>query len=94
SPGSEGYRYYNYQEETRDRFSVSSLNHPANSSINSNSSSGIGDISSTSGGVRMTQSVSTWNAVYCSVVLDEFVKELSALSLEHSLLLVDGHLSS
>lgn len=31
----------------------------------------------------------TWNAVYCALVLEEFLKELSALSLEHSLLTFD-----
>ncbi|GFO18323.1 fts and hook-interacting protein homolog [Plakobranchus ocellatus] len=86
SPGSEGYKYYNHQREVEDRFREDSTSSPA-SRPNNTSSSG--------GGVRLTQTLSTWNAVYCSVVLDEFVKELSALSLEHSLLQADeGYLSS
>ncbi|BFZ24048.1 hypothetical protein BsWGS_27087 [Bradybaena similaris] len=41
------------------------------------------------------QSLTTWNAVYCALVLDEFLKELAALSQEHSVLHCDeGYLSS
>lgn len=83
SPDSEGYRYYNYHEETRDRFGSGSFSNSFTSSSGSSSKS-----------MNLVQSLSTWNAVYCSVVLDEFVKELSALSLEHSLLCVDRQPSS
>lgn len=37
--------------------------------------------------VSYTESVKTRNAVYCAIVLEEFVKELAALSQEHSILL-------
>ncbi|XP_052282606.1 FHF complex subunit HOOK interacting protein 1B-like isoform X3 [Dreissena polymorpha] len=36
------------------------------------------------------ESSKTRNAVYCAIVLEEFVKELAALTQEHSILLVDG----
>ncbi|KAI8798829.1 FTS and Hook-interacting protein [Biomphalaria glabrata] len=40
-------------------------------------------------------SLATWNAVYCALILDEFLKELAALSQEHSVLHLDeGYLSS
>ena len=40
-------------------------------------------------------SLKTWNAVYCALVLEEFLKELAALSLEHSVLNFDeGYVSS
>ncbi|KAK7097514.1 FHF complex subunit HOOK-interacting protein 1B-like isoform X2 [Littorina saxatilis] len=36
-----------------------------------------------------------WNAVYCALLLEEFLKELAALSLEHSVLYYDeGYVSS
>ena len=41
------------------------------------------------------ESLKTWNAVYCALVLEEFLKELAALSLEHSVLNYDeGYASS
>ncbi|KAK7479180.1 hypothetical protein BaRGS_00029524 [Batillaria attramentaria] len=41
------------------------------------------------------ESIKTWNAVYCALVLEEFLKELAALSLEHSVLNSDdGYFSS
>lgn len=41
------------------------------------------------------ESVKTWNAVYCALVLEEFLKELAALSQEHSVLTLDeGYASS
>ncbi|XP_005107718.1 FTS and Hook-interacting protein isoform X2 [Aplysia californica] len=63
-----------------------------------NSSQGHGDGSELGGdadGSGSTPGLSTWNAVYCALVLDEFLKELAALSQEHALLSVDeGYLSS
>ncbi|XP_059145478.1 FHF complex subunit HOOK-interacting protein 1B-like isoform X2 [Physella acuta] len=54
---------------------------------------GSGDRSSI--GDSYGQSLTTWNAVYCALILDEFLKELAALSQEHSVLHVDeGYLSS
>ncbi|KAL8598764.1 hypothetical protein ACOMHN_033327 [Nucella lapillus] len=39
--------------------------------------------------------IKTWKAVYCALVLEEFLKELAALSLEHSVLNCDeGYASS
>ena len=35
------------------------------------------------------ESVKTRNAVYCAIVMEEFVKELAALSQEHSVLNMD-----
>nr|KAG5693746.1 hypothetical protein BaRGS_002129 [Batillaria attramentaria] len=39
------------------------------------------------------ESIKTWNAVYCALVLEEFLKELAALSLEHSVLNSDDVVS-
>ena len=39
--------------------------------------------------VQQVESVKTRNAVYCAIVLEEFVKELAALSQEHALLIDD-----
>ena len=40
-------------------------------------------------------SLKAWNAVYCALVLEEFLKELAALSQEHSVLVRDeGYASS
>ncbi|XP_041359783.1 FTS and Hook-interacting protein-like isoform X2 [Gigantopelta aegis] len=38
---------------------------------------------------RPEESLKTWNAVYCAVVLEEFLKELAALAQEHAVLGVD-----
>jgi hypothetical protein len=38
---------------------------------------------------QQVESVKTRNAVYCAIVLEEFVKELAALSQEHALLIDD-----
>ncbi|XP_076468429.1 FHF complex subunit HOOK-interacting protein 1B-like isoform X2 [Babylonia areolata] len=46
-------------------------------------------------GPQHSPDVKTWNAVYCALVLEEFLKELAALSLEHSVLICDeGYVSS
>lgn len=41
------------------------------------------------------ESIKMWNTVYCALILEEFLKELAALSLEHSVLNCDeGYVSS
>ncbi|XP_067663029.1 FHF complex subunit HOOK-interacting protein 1B-like isoform X1 [Haliotis asinina] len=35
------------------------------------------------------ESLKTWNAVYCAIILDEFTKELAALAQEHAVLSTD-----
>ncbi|XP_071087601.1 FHF complex subunit HOOK-interacting protein 1B-like isoform X3 [Haliotis cracherodii] len=35
------------------------------------------------------ESLKTWNAVYCAIILDEFTKELAALAQEHAILSMD-----
>jgi len=37
--------------------------------------------------ISYSESLKTRNAVYCAIVLEEFVKELAALTQEHSILL-------
>lgn len=66
-----------------------SHHHNTNSQAGSDSDKGSGSDSS-----AQAQHI-TWNAVYCALILDEFLKELAALSQEHSVLHADeGYLSS
>ncbi|KAK6173238.1 hypothetical protein SNE40_016726 [Patella caerulea] len=39
-------------------------------------------------------SIKTWNAVYCAIVLEEFLKELAALAQEHAVLHLDENCNS